>query len=91
MVAVSYDSQEVLARFAKVGEIEFPLLSDEGSKTIEAYGILNEDSKGPRAGIPHPITFVVDKQQVIRGKLPGEVRVRHTTDQLLKAIAGIAK
>lgn len=89
VVAVSYDSQEVLARFARVAKVEFPLLADVGSKTIDAFGIRNQEETGSRAGIPHPITFIVDEKQVVRAKLPGEVRVRHTTDELLKAISGI--
>lgn len=54
VVGVSYDSVKVLAGFAEKGKITFPLLSDPGSKTIIAYGLLNEDAKGKTAGIPYP-------------------------------------
>lgn len=39
--AISYDSVPVLADFSKRRGITFPLLSDVGSVTIKAYGILN--------------------------------------------------
>jgi peroxiredoxin Q/BCP len=90
IVAVSYDSVEVLKKFAERRKITFPLLSDPGSATIKAYGILNVDAKGRSEGIPYPGTFILDKQGVIRAKLFLEgYRERHSTDELLKAIAAV--
>lgn len=41
LAGISYDSPAVLAEFGRRYGITFPLLSDEGSATIKAYGILN--------------------------------------------------
>ena len=41
VAAISFDSQAVLADFSQRRGITFPLLSDAGSRTIEAFGILN--------------------------------------------------
>jgi peroxiredoxin len=41
VAAISYDTPEILAAFSRRYEITFPLLSDVGSATIRAYGILN--------------------------------------------------
>lgn len=41
IVAISYDSQEVLTDFANRRGITFPLLSDNDSAVIEEFGILN--------------------------------------------------
>ena len=41
IAAISYDSQEILANFARERGITFPLLSDADSAVIKAYGILN--------------------------------------------------
>jgi hypothetical protein len=41
VAAISYDSPAILAAFSKEHGITFPLLSDTGSATIKAYGILN--------------------------------------------------
>jgi len=41
VAAISYDSQEILAGFAAEQGITFPLLSDNNSEVITAFGILN--------------------------------------------------
>lgn len=41
LVGISYDSPAILAAFSRQRGITFPLLSDEGSATIRAFGILN--------------------------------------------------
>jgi peroxiredoxin len=41
VAAISYDPPEVLTAFAAAQRITFPLLSDQGSATIQQYGILN--------------------------------------------------
>lgn len=87
VVAISYDPVKVLSDFAGRRKITYPLLSDPGSKTIEAYAILNKEATSGRAkGIPYPGTFLVDQEGVIRAKLFLEgYRERHPTDDLLKA------
>ena len=71
-------------------KIAFPLLSDPGSKTIEAYHIRNEAAKGKAEGVPRPGTFIVDQDGVIRAKLFLEgYRDRHTTDALIEATRAV--
>jgi len=56
----------VLADFTRRRGITFPLLSDPGSKTIQAYGILNSTvppTNRAQYGIPFPGTFIVDRQR----------------------------
>ena len=90
VVAISYDSVEVLAKFTGKHKIGFPLLSDFGSKTIGAYGLLNKDAKGKLEGIPYPGTFLIDKEGVIRAKLFLEgYKDRHSTEDLIKAATAI--
>jgi peroxiredoxin len=52
VAAISYDSQEVLAAFAeRKGVTDVPLLSDDGSAVIRAFGIYNhvaEEGIGPK-------------------------------------------
>lgn len=86
LVAISYDSVEVLGRFAQKRNIQFPLLSDPGSVTIKAWKLLNEQAKGNAAGIPHPVTYVLSKDGVIRAKLGHEkYQDRHTVQELIQA------
>ena len=68
-VAISYDSPATnTAAAAKLG-LTFPLLSDTGSKVIDAYGIRNKEATGRAGGIPHPAVFILDQQGTIRVKL----------------------
>jgi peroxiredoxin len=69
--AISYDSVKVIKGFAQKHRIAYPLLSDHGSKTIRAFGILNERDFKPASrayGVPFPIVFLVDQTGIIRGK-----------------------
>lgn len=70
VAAISYDSTAVLKNFADRQHITYPLLSDAGSQTIRAFGILNETVKPDTAfyGIPHPGTFIVDLQGRVTSK-----------------------
>ena len=69
LVAISYDSPATnTAAAAKLG-LTLPLLSDTGSKVIDAYGIRNKEASGRADGIPHPVVFIVDRKGVIRVKL----------------------
>jgi AhpC/TSA family/Disulphide bond corrector protein DsbC len=65
LAAISYDSPETLQAFARQRGITYPLLSDQGSSTIRRYHILNTSATGRTAGIPHPGTFVLDRNGVV--------------------------
>ena len=91
VVAVSYDSVDTLKAFAEKKTIKFPLLSDTQSEAIDAYHIRNQDVKeGSRLdGIPHPGTFLLDSDGVVRAKLFYTVRKRHGSDELIEAAKSI--
>jgi DsbC/DsbD-like thiol-disulfide interchange protein len=81
---VSYDSVETLKAFADRQGITYPLLSDQGSRTITAWGILNRSATGRTAGIPYPGTFIVDRQGVIRSRFfEQEYQERNTATSIL--------
>jgi len=98
LAAISYDSQAVLSNFAERKNITFPLLSDPGSKTIRAYGILNEGVPantpkplegrfvpgGEWYGVPIPGTFMLDKNGVVVAKyFEDDYRERYTASEIL--------
>ncbi|GHF20116.1 peroxiredoxin [Kordiimonas sediminis] len=92
LIAVSYDSVDDLATFAKKWNIEYSLLADTGSKAIDAFGIRNEDyEEGHFAhGVPHPVIFVTDTKGKILAKLYEEsYRQRPPTDLILKTVSGL--
>ena len=79
LVAMSYDSVKTLKTFAEAKNITFPLLSDEGSKTIRALGI--EYKKG----IATPGTVFIGTDGVVKGKnFLTDPKVRPSVDTLLK-------
>ena len=68
VVGVSYDSAETLADFKAKNELAFTLLSDEGSATIDAFGLRNLEVAGGRVdGIPHPAVVFVRTDGTVAG------------------------
>jgi peroxiredoxin len=52
---------------------------------IDRYGILNPD--GSRRGIPHPATYVIDKQGTVRWRdVQTDYKVRPTNKAILTAV-----
>ncbi len=84
VVAISYDSVDVLRTFASKNKIEFALFSDPGSHVIKSFGLLNETAgKGRYGGIAHPLTVMVDQDRKVVGRISATVRLRHTAQQLI--------
>jgi peroxiredoxin len=71
MVAVSYDPTETLERFSAANKLDYRLLSDKGSKAVDAFGIRNESVKGSARfdGIPHPIILFIGVDGTVKAKL----------------------
>lgn len=98
VVGVSYDSVDVLKKFADAKKITFPLLSDPDSKVIAAYSLKNPDTVGKSIGkidldgVPYPGTLIVDADRVIRAKLFVDgYKDRHSPDDLVKAAEKLKK
>lgn len=72
--AISNDPVEILAEFALKHDISFPLLSDQDSTVIRAFGIMNQLIKPDEGqsmrwyGIPYPGTYYVDANMVVTDK-----------------------
>jgi peroxiredoxin len=67
VVGISYDSIPVLKRFADSQSITLPLLSDDGSKTIDAFNVRDHSSSGAPGCAAHA-AFVLDRKGVVRAK-----------------------
>ena len=90
LVGISYDDMKALKTFSDRMKIAFPLLSDPGSQTIDAYHIRNTAARGKAEGVPNPGTFILDRHGVIRAKLFLEgYRNRHSADELIKAAKAV--
>jgi hypothetical protein len=68
---VSYDSPEILKKFADAYHTGYPMLSDQGSAVIRKFGILNTNIPAghPFYGIPFPGDYLLNADGVVREKL----------------------
>lgn len=85
---ISYDAPEELNKFATRYKFDFSMLSDSGSETIKAFGILNEDKKPENFGygIPNPTIYVISIDKRIQGVLAEDSYTRRPE---IKDILGI--
>lgn len=91
LVGISYDSVEKLKKFDSKFNPAFPLLSDKGSTTIKAFGMMDDSHKeGSFAfGVPKPAIYVVAKNGVIQSVLREEgYKIRPEIDDVLNVIKG---
>ena len=94
LYAVSIDPPDVSLDFSKKiasdgkGEINFPILSDPGHKTIDAYGLLDPAYKDQKFyGIPHPAVYVIDKSgKVVWAKIESNYRERSGNEEIRAAL-----
>jgi peroxiredoxin len=89
VLAISIDGHEESKKLrqkleaARNGGQTFPLLQDADHRVIDRYGLLNPDGKG----WPHPTTYVIDKQGVVRWKLTEtNYTVRPSNKQILHEV-----
>jgi peroxiredoxin len=89
VAALSYDSPAILARFAKARAIPYALLSDEGSVTIDAFGLRDPDYRPGHyaSGVPRPAIFVLAPNGTVLAKLAEEsYQNRPTLEAVLDSV-----
>lgn len=82
IVGISYDSTEVLKKFANDKKISFPLLSDPESQIIRDFLILDSSvlPGTPAYGVPYHGSYVINEEGVIVAKLfDTEATLGHST------------
>jgi peroxiredoxin Q/BCP len=78
ILGVSRDSQDSHARFREKHSLGFPLIADEDQKIAAMY-----DAAGSFLGIRPRVTYVIDKQGVIRAAFRHDIAIgRHLSDTL---------
>lgn len=92
IVVVSNEGDDLIRR--TIGRIEqmsgeepdFVFLSDPESEVIGRYGVLNPN--GSRRGIPHPATFVIDREGLVRWRdVQTDYTVRPSNEDVRGALA----
>jgi peroxiredoxin len=92
LLAVSIDDHETSQKLIQRLEdndsikVDFPLLADPGHKVINRYGLLNPQGNG----WPHPATYVIDKQGIVRWKfVEVDYKVRPANAAILEALQAV--
>lgn len=89
-VISKYDANET-ARWLEENSWSYPFLCD-GRPVIERYGILNESAldNPDHAGIPHPATFIIDREGIVRFRHVWEnYKLRTKPSTILEELDGI--
>ncbi len=89
LAAISYDAPETLATFAGKQQVNYTLLSDNGSKQIDAFGL--RDPQYPKDsfayGVPKATVLVIGANGVVKQKLTTEdYKIRPGNDKILAAV-----
>jgi len=75
LAASAMTRKEILKYFADRHKIEYPMLADSDSKTIQAYGVLNQEATGMQKGFARPDIFLSiprhHSRKVLRSEIPG--------------------
>jgi len=78
-------AQKVLAKAP--GELQITLLSDADHAVIARYGLLNEQAAARGRHLPHPTTYVIDRQGLVRWKFTEvDYKIRPTNQMVLEAL-----
>ncbi|HKT22211.1 MAG TPA: peroxiredoxin [Nitrososphaerales archaeon] len=85
ILGISSDSAESHGSFAQECGAKFPLLADVGGKVRELYG-----AKGSLGLVPGRITFVIDKQGVVRHVFSSQLRPRQHITEAVEALKSIS-
>lgn len=84
VIGISSDSVESHQGFALRHDLPYTLLSDEGGKVRRLYGVPNT------LGLfPGRVTYVIDKEGVVRHVFSSQVGVEKHVEEALKALRSI--
>lgn len=94
LYAISVDpaekSREFIGKIAKdgTGEVKFPLLSDPGHRTIDAYGLFDPAYIGKGvAGVPHPAVYILNEnRKIVWARVEADFRNRPTNAEIRAAL-----
>ena len=95
IIALSVDTPEDLQRMvdrisAEDGLVPgFPFLTDPDHRVIDRYGLFNDGETRGRQ-IPHPATYIIDREGVVRWKfVEVDYKLRPGNDEVLAALEGL--
>ena len=95
IVTVSVDDREGMKRMIDRVQAtdgvspNFIMLSDPDHSVIDRYGLFKADSP-PNRPLPHPATYVIDKEGVVRYRfVEVDYRVRPANEEILEVLEAL--
>ncbi len=85
VLGISTGSSESHGTFAEECGAKFPLLADERGRVRESFG-----ATGSFGMIPGRVTFVVDKQSIVRHVFSSQIRPRQHISEAVAALRALA-
>lgn len=92
IVAASYDPAKTLQAFTAKEKLVYPLMTDPGSKAIDAFGVRNQEmiGSGKFDGIPYPIILFIGTDGIVKAKLYEEgFKKRPPAQLVLETASGL--
>jgi thioredoxin-dependent peroxiredoxin len=83
VIGVSSDAAETHHRFSQTCNLPFPLLSDSAKRVRDLYGVKST------LGIPGRVTFVIDKDGIIREVFSSQLQPTRHVKEALSAILNV--
>lgn len=87
VIGVSLDDASTHRRFAEEHKLNFVLLADEGGAIAKAYGAVG--MLGGLLSMARRVTFVIDKQGIIRGVFRHELSAQKHLDDVRAQLASL--
>ena len=87
LVGVSTDGLEKQAKFGEAYRVPYPLLPDDGRVVSKAYDVIGMFRSV--LGITKRITFVIDKQGIVRGVFHHELAIASHLADVKKTLAAL--
>jgi thioredoxin-dependent peroxiredoxin len=84
VIGISSDSVDSHRRFASKHDLPFTLLSDEGGKVRRLYRVPNTFGL-----FPGRVTYVIDKEGVVRRVFSSQLGVEQHVEEALKALRSV--
>lgn len=86
VVGISSDKHETQCRFAESVKAPFPMIGDEDGSIGRAYGVL-----WPIVGIPHRVTFIVDRARKVVAVFRHELAATKHRDDVLRTLDELSR
>lgn len=85
LVSLTYDKVEAQNKFVADKKLVFPLISDQESKVIDAFGIRDPQyTEGVAVGVPYASIFVLSPEgEVLKKSVSSDYKLRPSNEEVM--------